>query len=106
MTGRFDVIPEDTMPAPAAKPAKWGGIHAATMKSKRLQAVYLLLHERGEAGATSAEMTQRFKACAIGTTVSELRHAIRDKGYGISCQFVKRENGCPVYRYRLQPIEP
>lgn len=77
------------MPFHAANPAT----------SDRLKRILQMLQDRGDGGATSWELMTECKTVAIGTCISELRHA----GYNIECTQEKRDQDrkTTIFRYTL-----
>lgn len=75
---------------------------ARIAKSPRLQTLLAFLKERGNLGATSAEIHLRTGSVAPGTDVSELRA----NGYSVLCAFEKMTTTRRrVYRYTLLSSE-
>lgn len=74
-------------------------MHVAKLEnSKRLQAILSLLRERGEAGATTREISEFSGALNPATEVSALRH----NGVGVACEYQGRtDTGAKVYKYWL-----
>ena len=70
-----------------------GKIHAATRVTPRLKRVLSFLRLRGNRGATTREIVIEADACAVNTTVYELRTL----GYVIDCDMETRGR----FRYRL-----
>ena len=74
------------------------GMNAAKLeKSSRLQAVLAFLRDRGERGATTAELQAATGSMAIHSDVAE----VRANGVEVSCAYDGTSNGRRVYRYRL-----
>ena len=74
-------------------------IHAAPIDSPRLAPVLAFLRQRGDQGATTAELRELANSMAPHTDVSELRAS----GLTITCQYERMtEEGRKVYRYYLQ----
>lgn len=59
-----------------------GRIHAAKTVTDRLDKALRVLRRRGETGATTMEIIQAAKVCAVNSIVSELR----ELGYVIECE--------------------
>jgi len=79
-----------------------GHIHAANpAKSRRLGAVLELLVKRGDAGATTREIIEICKVCAVNSIISELRTA----GYRIDCRTRLDAAGGRVATYKLVPAQ-
>jgi hypothetical protein len=76
-----------------------GHIHAANpAKSRRLGAVLELLRKRGSEGATTREIIEICKVCAVNAIIPELRQC----GYVISCKTtVEPITGARIARYKL-----
>ena len=66
--------------------------------SEKMRALLAFLQGRGAAGATSAELAERFHFVAVATEISALRH----NGIAVSCEFERvTETGRRQYRYRV-----
>ena len=74
-------------------------IRAAKLeRSPRLQAFLRFLEDRGDRGATTFEIAQETRSCAVHTDCSELRA----NGFVIDVRQVGHENGRRIYLYRLK----
>jgi len=81
-----------------------GKSHSAKLEnSPRLRRVLEFLRGRGYAGATTREIIEGAKVCAVNSAVDELR----DNGYTIMCnqERIPGENS-RVYRYVFIPVVP
>lgn len=75
-----------------------GHIHAGNpAKSRRLGSVLELLKKRGTEGATTREIIEICKVCAVNSIVAELRVA----GHRIDCRTRVDANGGRVATYKL-----
>lgn len=76
-----------------------GHIKAANpAKSRRLQAVLEFLRKRGDEGATTREIIEICKVCAVSAIISELRHV----GHPINCKTtLDTVTGGRIARYKL-----
>lgn len=76
-----------------------GHIHAANpAKSRRLGSVLEFLSRRGADGATTREIIEICKVCAVNSIIAELREA----GHVISCKTRLDAGGGRVARYKLE----
>ena len=85
-----------------------GVIHAGSPEtSARIRATLDILVERGERGATTAEIQARTGSMAPGTDVAELRVYLRRRGQAVRCDYQgKSANGAKIYRYFLVSCIP
>lgn len=75
-----------------------GHIHAANpARSRRLGSVLEFLRKRGVDGATTREIIEVCKVCAVNSIIAELRTA----GYHIDCKTRVEAGGGRVARYKL-----
>lgn len=75
-----------------------GHIHAANpARSRRLGSVLEFLKKRGDEGATTREIIEFCKVCAVNSIIAELRVA----GHRIDCRTRVEAAGGRVARYKL-----
>lgn len=80
-----------------------GVMHAADMeKSAKLKGIYNLLMERGQTGATTAELSSALSLQSASTWVS----ALRKNGVGVVCKHVETTATARIYRYWLVQYAP
>lgn len=81
-----------------------GKIHAARLEaSPRLQRVLAFLKIRGPAGATTREIVEHARVCAVNSCVDELREG----GFQISGEWDRtHQAGEKAFRYRLDVPRP
>ena len=75
-----------------------GHIHAGNpARSRRLGSVLEFLKKRGDEGATTREIIEICKVCAVNSIISEIRTA----GHQIDCKTTVDASGGRVARYKL-----
>ena len=72
-------------------------------RSDTLRRILLLLQTRGEAGVTTAEISQAFREAGSGLeSVSTWISALRHNGVNVECEYVgMTETRRKIYKYRL-----